>query len=144
MPEAITAGGFTPVAPQNQMSDALGGLDGEAFLRLLVAQMRYQNPMSPSDPSAMLEQTTQLRQVETLNQVARTQQQMLGMHQASMASGLVGKTVTALDLDGSTVTGTVDGVRFTPVGPVLLIGDRQIPLDATAEIGAAPATQPTA
>jgi len=32
---------------------ALGGLGSDGFLKLMVAQLQYQNPMAPSDPSAM-------------------------------------------------------------------------------------------
>jgi flagellar basal-body rod modification protein FlgD len=146
MPDAINAAappadlrlgaGPPPVA------DPFAGMDSQAFLRLLVAQLRYQNPMQPSDPTAMLQQTSQLRQVESLGQVAQLQAQMVSMHQASMAAGLVGRTVTAVDLDGTTVEGLVEAVRFTPVGPVLVVGGRQVPLDATAEIGTAPHVPP--
>jgi flagellar basal-body rod modification protein FlgD len=139
MPDAIAAGGLGALAPQSaQATDAFSALDSQAFLRLLVAQLRYQNPMSPSDPSAMLQQTSQLRQVETLNQMAKVSSQLLGMQQASMASSLVGKSVTALDEHGATVAGIVDSVRFTPAGPVLLVGDREVPMDGTAEIRSAP------
>jgi flagellar basal-body rod modification protein FlgD len=136
MPDAIAATGGLTSVQQPQTADPFAGLDGEAFLRLLVAQLRYQNPMSPSDPSAMLQQTSQLRQVETLSQVAKSQQQMLAMNQASMASGMVGKTVSAVDIEGAAVEGVVDAVRFTALGPVLVIGAREVPLDSTTEIRA--------
>ncbi len=141
MPDMISGVGAAAAAPA--AADPLGGLDGQAFLRLLVAQLRYQNPMSPSDPSAMLQQTSALRQVETLNQISQSQQSLLRMQQASMASNLVGKEVSAVDTDGTPVRGTVEAVRFTDRGPALVIGGRQVPLDGTAEIGLAPISTPT-
>ena len=39
-------------------SGGLGQLDSDAFLKLLVAQMKYQNPLAPTDASAMLERRT--------------------------------------------------------------------------------------
>jgi flagellar basal-body rod modification protein FlgD len=121
----------------------LGGLGTDAFLKLLVAQLRFQNPMAPSDPSAMLSQTASFTQVETLKQVAKTQQLLLGMQQAAIASGLVGKEVSALAADGSTVQGVVDGVRFTESGPILLVGDMDVPLEAATEIRGQQATTTT-
>ena len=116
----------TAAAPSTSTSGALAGLDGQAFLELLVAQLRYQNPMAPSDPAAMLQQTAQLRQVETLQELATSQQEVARMQEASMAAGLVGKQVDALDAEGAAVTGAVDSVRFSAAGPVLLVGGREV------------------
>lgn len=127
-----TIGGVT-AAPPPATASALGGLDSEAFLKLLVAQMRYQNPMEPSDPTAMLQQTAQFTQIETLQQVAAAQQQLLGLSQVTIATDLVGSEVVATTSSGE-VRGTVDGIRFTTDGPLLLIGEEEVPLHATLEI----------
>lgn len=143
MPDAIAAATATTPAATPRTTDALAGMDGQGFLNLLVAQLRYQNPMSPSDPSALLQQTSALRQVESLNQVVSTQQQLVSMQQATLATGLVGRYVAAVDAEGLPVHGTVDAVRFSAAGPLLVIGDRQVPLDGTAEISAAPLAEAT-
>jgi flagellar basal-body rod modification protein FlgD len=132
MPFVDAAGAVPTGAPQN--GNSLGGLDSEAFLRLLVAQMRYQDPMAPADHTAMLQQTSQFTQVETLQQVSAMQQQMLGLSQAGMAAEMVGKQVTALGPDGETITGVVEGVRFTSEGPVLDVEGQEVPMQAATEI----------
>jgi flagellar basal-body rod modification protein FlgD len=125
--QALTpAGGQAPASP-------LGQFDGEAFLKLLVAQLRFQNPMAPSDPTAMLQQTAQFSQVETLQRVAASQQQLLGLAHATVASGMIGKEVTA-ETSAGTVSGVVDGIRFSSLGPVLLIGETEVPLAAATQI----------
>ena len=111
-----------------------GGLDSEAFLKLLVAQLRYQNPLQPTDHSAMLQQTAQFTQIETLQQVARTQQQLLGLSHATMAGSLIGREVSAQAPDGTEVGGTVEAVRFGSSGAVLVIGAHEVPLSAAVEI----------
>lgn len=129
----MTTIGGVSAAPPPATASALGGLDSETFLKLLVAQLRYQNPMEPSDPTAMLQQTAQFTQIETLQQVATTQQQLLGLSQVAIASDLVGADVVA-QTDTGEVRGTVDGLRFSTIGPVLLIGDREVPLSSTLEV----------
>jgi len=129
--------GQTPSQPTTS-SAGLGQLDGEAFLNLLVAQMRYQDPMSPTDATTMLQQTSQFTQVETLQQVSQMQQQLLGMTQASMASDLVGKEVFA-DTDDGELSGVVDGVRFSGSGPMLAIGAQEVPLSQITSIHDNPA-----
>lgn len=125
---ATTPTGATPSA------GALGDLGSDAFLKLLVAQLRYQDPMAPADGAAMLQQTAQFTQVETMKQLAATQQLLMGLQQTALASDLIGAEVSATTTDGRDVTGTVDGVRFTDVGPLLLIGDDAVPFDQAREI----------
>lgn len=112
----------------------LGGLDSDAFLQLLVAQMRFQNPLSPTDTSTMMQQTAAFAQVERLQEIATAQQQMLGTHLASVASDLVGRHVTAERPDGTSVSGAVDAVRYTQAGPVLSVGDEELALSAITSV----------
>lgn len=115
-------------------ANALGELGSDAFLKLLVAQLKYQDPMAPADGAAMLQQTAQFTQVETMKQLASLQQQLMGLQQTAMASNMIGREVSAVTEDGREVTGTVDGVRFTDVGPRLLIGGEDVPFDGAREI----------
>jgi flagellar basal-body rod modification protein FlgD len=128
-----TVGGAGAAGPLASAS-ALGGLDSEAFLKLMVAQLRYQNPMEPSDPGDMMLQTAQFTQLETMQQLVTLQQRDLGLQEAVMAAGLVGNQVTALRPDGTTTTGTVEGVRYTALGPVLDLGGSEVALGDVTEV----------
>ncbi|MGA9595237.1 MAG: flagellar hook capping FlgD N-terminal domain-containing protein [Acidimicrobiia bacterium] len=119
------------------VSSSLGQLDSDAFLKLLVAQMRYQNPLSPTDASAMLQQTAQFTTVETLKAISETNQALLGFQQTTLAMGTVGKEVSAYSVAGDAVTGVVDTVRFTADGPILeLDSGIKIPLANVIEVRA--------
>ncbi|MDJ0954327.1 MAG: flagellar hook capping FlgD N-terminal domain-containing protein [Acidimicrobiia bacterium] len=118
---------------------ALGQLDSDAFLKLLVAQMKYQNPLAPTDATAMLEQTAQFTTVETLQAISETNQALLGFQQTTLAMGTVGKEVNAYSVYGDAVTGTVETVRFTADGPILeLDSGIQIPLANVIEVSTPP------
>jgi flagellar basal-body rod modification protein FlgD len=123
-------------------TSALGALDGDAFLKLFVAQLKYQNPMEPMDSSQMMQQTSQFTQVETLQKLAQSQNTIMGYQQMSTATDLIGKSVTAL-VDGVRTTGTVDRVQVSSSGPILVMGDQQIPLTEVVSVANAPAA-PTA
>lgn len=136
MIEAVSgasAGANTPAA------SALGQLDSDAFLQLLVAQMKYQNPLQPTDASAMLEQTAQFTTVETLQAISETNQALLGFQQTTMALSVVGKEVNAYSMSGEAVSGTVDTVRFTTDGPFLQLDSGiEIPFANVIEVSTPP------
>ena len=128
-------------APSSSSTGSVfGGMGSEDFMKLLVAQLRYQNPLQPSDPAAMLQQTAQFAQMEALQKVASTQQQLLGLNQTAMSTDLVGKTVTATTPDGDPIEGVVDAVRFTADGPVLRIGTTEIRMTDALEVRATAAS----
>lgn len=112
----------------------LGALDGNAFLQLMVAQMKYQNPFEPMDTSQMLQQTASLTTVETLQQVAAGQRALMGIQQATVASSLMGQEVKALSLDGGELAGVVEKVNFTADGPVLTIEGEEVPIGNVIEL----------
>lgn len=135
----IEAVGGAAQSTRTSAGSSLGQLDSDAFLQLLVAQMRYQNPLQPTDASAMLEQTAQFTTVETLQAIAETNQALLGFQQTTMAMSVVGKQVNAFGLDGSQVEGLVETVRFTAEGPFLhLDSGVEIPLANVIEVSTPP------
>ena len=75
----------------------------EMFLKLLVAEMQYQDPMEPKDNSEYVKELSQFTQVETLNSMQDEVEKL-------SANTLVGKYVSIEDEDGKTVEGKVDYV----------------------------------
>jgi hypothetical protein len=63
--------GSSTNATNDQTRKPTNELDQDAFLKLMVAQLRYQNPMSPADPQAFLAQTAQFTTVEKLTQLTQ-------------------------------------------------------------------------
>jgi len=145
-PDVIAASGALPTQQAGQAPSAgsssgggnggLSSLGGDAFMNLLVAQMRYQNPFGDKqDPSKMLQQTAQFTQVETMTRLAESQQQVKGLAQASLGAEMLGKEVTAVSGEDGEVTGTVDGLRFSDQGPVLSVEGSEVALSSVTSVG---------
>jgi len=88
-----------------------GSLDKDAFLKLLVTQMQYQDPLEPTDNT---EYVSQLATFSTLEEM----QNMSSAMDKQSASGLVGQYVYLETTDSSTgatktIEGTVDYVSFS-------------------------------
>jgi flagellar basal-body rod modification protein FlgD len=109
-------------------------LDKDAFLKLLVAQLRYQDPNSPADGTAFLAQTAQFTQVERLDDVAAAVREMVSAQVRLGASNLVGKTVTYTGADGKDATGVVASATFSGSNPTLRVGHTDVPLSSVKEV----------
>src|SRR4051794_31329827 len=107
-------------------------LGKDAFLKLLVAQMKYQNPMEPASSTDFIAQTAQFTMVEQMENMAKSNADMLSGQLSSTAASLVGKTVqwdpSLSDEEGGPGHGMVQGVRVTVDGPVLIVDGWEVPL----------------
>jgi flagellar basal-body rod modification protein FlgD len=96
-------------------------LDKDAFLKLLTAQLKYQDPMNPTDSSTFTTQMNQLSQTEQMTNVASDQRKLVAAADKSAAVALLGRTVHYLAKDGSTVTGTVSDIDVSSDSPTLTV-----------------------
>ncbi|WP_147455948.1 flagellar hook assembly protein FlgD [Nocardioides mangrovicus] len=108
--------------------------DKNMFLQLLVAQMKYQDPMNPTDSSQFLSQSAQFTSLEKMQDVADQTSQLLTSQMAFGASSLVGRTVSWTDSNGATQTGSVSGVTFSTDGPMLDVGSTQLSLSQVQSV----------
>lgn len=105
-------------------------LDKDAFLKLLVAQLRYQDPMKPSDPGEFMAQTAQFTTVEKLDLLTKQGESTNRALGLSAAANLIGRNVTWIGEDGATQTGKVDAAKSSVDGVNLSIGNKEISLEA--------------
>ncbi len=141
---------FPAWVPPSATASASGSeLGKDAFLKLLVAQLRYQDPMNPAEGAEFIAQTAQFTQVEKLQEVADASSASLQLQQRWGAGATVGRQVDYLGPDGLTATGTVTAAVFTAEQPVLRVstatGSTQVPFAAVQAMRdvAAPTTTPT-
>lgn len=120
--------------PSTTSTESTNGMDKDTFLQLLVAQLRYQDPMNPTDSTQFLAQSAQFTALEKMEAVAEQTKQAVAAQMAFGASSLVGRAVTYVDANGKTVTGAVDAVQFKTDGPVLTVGDDEVALGAVQTV----------
>ncbi len=138
--EAVASGLLGPTA--NGTSTASNAADKDMFLQLLVAQMKYQDPMNPTDSSQFLAQSAQFTALEKMQNVADQTARLFSAQMAFGASGLIGQQITWADEAGVTQTGTVGGVTFGADGPVLDVGGSSVPVLSVLSVGST-STPPT-
>ena len=87
---------------KNQAVSSNDSMDKEAFLQLLVAQMKYQDPLQPTSNTEYISQYAQFSQVEQM-------QNMSASMDLQRASSLVGQQVYVKTTDSKGVTNLVQG-----------------------------------
>lgn len=118
-----------PPAKATATTDTFGGLDKDAFLQLLVAQLRYQNPMAPKDGQEYLAQAAQFATVERLDNIAKAQTEAVAFQQVLLSTSMVGKQVSGTPAENEPkIIGRVDAVVFDAGVPHLIVGGRALPL----------------
>ncbi len=115
-------------------ASTLGSLDQDVFLKLLVAQMKYQDPTNPTDSTEMLAQTAQYTVVEKLEALSDLNQKVLDASTAQSAAAMLGRTVTWKDLSGVTRTGVVTATTFGSRTPTLTVGGASVSIDDVTSV----------
>jgi flagellar basal-body rod modification protein FlgD len=111
--------------------------DKDTFMKLLVAQLKYQDPSKPADSTAFLAQTAQFTQVERLGDIA----DLLKSQRMVSASALVGKSVTYMDPNGAKLSGVISAAKLNGDSePMLQIGNTDVLLSKVMEVQATEST----
>lgn len=130
-----------PIAGATQ---AAGGqaMGKDAFMKLLVNQIRNQDPMAPTDNQqfiAQLAQFSSLEQMQTMNEnivgLAVLQQNNALLEQLTSSSALIGQQVTWADATtGVERSGVVSSVKIVDGLAVLRVGAEDVPLATVVQV----------
>jgi len=86
-------------------------LDKDAFLRLLIEQLKNQDPMSPQDPNEFVAQMAQFSMLEQLTSLNQGMTQLKKSQEMMEAAALLGQQVNIMTKDG-TISGQVEKVTL--------------------------------
>jgi flagellar basal-body rod modification protein FlgD len=127
-----TASATTSVDRPDQMGS-------DAFLKLLVAEMKYQDPSKPMDSAEMMSQTATLTQTQALQTIADQNKQTLALQRSLSAGSLVGHLVSYTATDGTTQSGVISAVRISTVDntSTAVIGGESVDVGRITEVGLA-------
>lgn len=101
-------------------SGSAASTDYDAFLRLLVTQLKNQDPTKPMDSTEYMAQLATFSQVEQSIMTNSKLDALLTSSAIEQANQLIGRTVTSADGD---VSGKVASVRITGDGLVAKLED---------------------
>ena len=130
---------FTRAFPETSISETASKdkIDSDAFLKLLITQLKYQDPLDPMDNGEFMTQLAQLSALEA-TQNLQMGSQALGLMESV---AFVGKLVEVIDAEGVSMTGIVDEVQFENSAPVLLVNGMRVGLQNVVRVANPPAEQ---
>ncbi len=107
-------------------------LDKNAFLNLLVTQMKYQDPLNPTDDKQFMAQMAQFSSLEQMQNLTKSANQQQGY-------ALIGKTIAASVYNDSKgiyeqVNGLVQSVLIKKGETFLKVGDKEVPIDRVSDV----------
>jgi flagellar basal-body rod modification protein FlgD len=115
-----STGTNTAAAP----SSGLGSLSGEDFMKVLIKQLQYQDPLKPMDNQQMVQQMAAIRELEMNTRLSGKLEQLTDQQRFAGAASLMGKRVSGVlqDAEGNQfpLAGVVKSIRFTEKGEILL------------------------
>jgi flagellar hook assembly protein FlgD len=110
-PLSVAPAAQSPDDKKKPSNDVFGK---DAFMKLLVEQLRHQSPTDASDGQQWINQMTQFSMLEQL-------QQQTAASTKSDAAAYLGKTVSYLTAAGQSGEGVVEKVDFTGTAPTLTV-----------------------
>lgn len=109
--QSASASTSTPVkAPAGE---ATGGLGKDDFLKLLVGQLKNQDPMNPVGDQEFMSQMAAFSTLEQVTNLAKSSEQLNETVASNQSIALIGHQVTYTKADGTAAEGEVEKVDFS-------------------------------
>ncbi|MGC7406521.1 flagellar hook capping FlgD N-terminal domain-containing protein [Pandoraea pneumonica] len=113
----MAVGSSPSIDSSTLQSSSLGMQD---FLKILLTQLTYQDPLKPMDNQQFMAQMAQFTTLEQTQQLNDKISQLISTQATLQSVGLIGKTVDATTSSGS-ITGTVTALTLDQNTPQLTI-----------------------
>ncbi|RWD51134.1 flagellar hook assembly protein FlgD [Mesorhizobium sp. M1C.F.Ca.ET.193.01.1.1] len=119
-------------ANQASQQTSKTAVDYQSFLKLLIAEMKNQDPTKPMDSTQYVAQLATFSQVEQSVQTNTKLDQIMQSSALSQADALIGRSITSAD--GKT-TGIVASVKLASSGLIAVLKDgTEVPVGAGVSI----------
>jgi flagellar basal-body rod modification protein FlgD len=104
---------------RDNSGNGFAAMSSDEFIKVLITELSNQDPLKPTDSSALMEQMSSLRNIESQLSLQKSLESLVSQNAISSASGLLGKLVAGLNNDNRTVSGMVMGIRVQNGKPLL-------------------------
>lgn len=115
--------GQTLYYEEKKQREAVKTLDKNAFLQLMIAQLRHQDPTSPMDTNKFIDQMASFTTLEQISNLNSNFEKLYSLQQFSYATSLMNCKVT-LNQGDSLLTGVIGKVTMDSGGVKIWVDNR--------------------
>jgi flagellar hook assembly protein FlgD len=135
---ALNSTPAAPLAPQ-PIKNRFNEMSSEEFMKIIFTELQQQDPFSPNDSSARLEQLNSIRSIESDISMGKQLESIVFQNQLAGAGNLIGKRISGLTVDNERVAGQVKSVtRAGDEISLLLHNNWVVPMENVEYIDADP------
>jgi flagellar basal-body rod modification protein FlgD len=129
---ALSAVSTVQLAASSSAASAKNMVDYNMFLKLLVTEMKNQDPTKPMDSTEYVAQLANFSNVEQSVQTNKKLDQILQGTAISQAGSLIGHTLTSAD---GTVSGVISQIRIYDDGLMAILADgKEVPVTSGVSV----------
>lgn len=124
----------TSSGSQSGVSGANSSLGKDDFLKLFVAQLQHQDPLSPMENAEFMGQMASFSTLEQVSKLAAANEQLAAQMSLTASVGLLGRNVTWTDASGVSQSGTVERVSTQDGKSVLTVGGENVDMSSVNQV----------
>jgi flagellar basal-body rod modification protein FlgD len=114
-------------------------LTSNDFMKLLITELQNQDPTQPMDNSQLLDQLSQMRNLQASVDLDTTLSSLTISQQLNSGASFLGKAIQGTDANNNQVTGIVSSVLVSGSNATLVVGNSQVPIANVTAIAPADA-----
>jgi flagellar basal-body rod modification protein FlgD len=104
-----------------------GMADKDMFMKLLVTQLKYQDPTKPMEDREFIAQMAQFSSLEQMSNMNKEMGNLLKSSRSNEAFSLLGRQVDAMNpLTNRRVSGVVSSIQYNGDEQILMVGNEQV------------------
>ncbi|HOJ49961.1 MAG TPA: flagellar hook capping FlgD N-terminal domain-containing protein [Spirochaetota bacterium] len=98
----------------------------DAFLRLLVAELKHQNPLDPMKDRDFIAQMAQLTNLEKMEKVSQNIEKLVSTYNNTSVYNMLGKKITYINDAGKIESSAVEAVEFENGDAYIVVNKNRI------------------
>ncbi len=114
-------------------SAVTSAFDKDMFMKLLIAQLKNQDPEAPTSQAEMTSQISSMAMVEGMNNLNTSFSDVLKLQQLLSGEQMIGREVEYLQ-NGQRTSGLVQAIEITDEGTTLTVDGQSVPVEQVTKI----------
>lgn len=137
--DGVSATTSTAATTQNvKVKSPNDDIGQDAFMLLLLEQLKNQDPLKPMDDTQFMAQMAQFNSLTQLTEINATLGELMTAQTLSQGSAMIGQTVSGMSNTSQLITGVVSGLQITGGKITLEVDGNQMPLESVRTVTQTP------